>query len=288
MITNEHEQLQTIYANTRGYDRNRKPSSTNESNSEDVVDYAMTASTLHNHSYAPVKAAEFEKHIKEFGQVRHVSTENKLCRSAGSAGDEQKPTHFYHNQISSLQQQQQQSQQQQQQQSHQSKQYSQNQVRRTSFDKKSPLFQFHRKKSDPTNQQTCNAKDRPKFVKCASIARLFGNTYSTQKQSNQDETKSSGSTHTTLINKTSSKAERFKKCSENQIDGSHGYDGDRTGTLQAKDFCDEKDLGARAFRSLSKSLGRLWRRSHSIEISAPDPEYKVLYLGNVLTGWAKG
>lgn len=32
----------------------------------------------------------------------------------------------------------------------------------------------------------------------------------------------------------------------------------------------------------------IWRRSNSVEISTPDPEYKVFYLGNVLTGWAKG
>uniref|UniRef100_T1PEZ1 PID domain-containing protein n=1 Tax=Musca domestica TaxID=7370 RepID=T1PEZ1_MUSDO len=49
------------------------------------------------------------------------------------------------------------------------------------------------------------------------------------------------------------------------------------------------DLSSKAMRTLSRGLGKLWwRRTHSIDISSPDPEFKVSYLGNVLTGWAKG
>lgn len=45
----------------------------------------------------------------------------------------------------------------------------------------------------------------------------------------------------------------------------------------------------RALRTLTKGLGKLLRRrTDSVEISPPDPEFKVSYLGNVLTGWAKG
>lgn len=45
----------------------------------------------------------------------------------------------------------------------------------------------------------------------------------------------------------------------------------------------------RALRSLTKGLGKLLRRrTDSVDISLPDPEFKVSYLGNVLTGWAKG
>lgn len=45
----------------------------------------------------------------------------------------------------------------------------------------------------------------------------------------------------------------------------------------------------RAIRSLTKGLGKLLRRrTDSVDISPPDPEYKVCYLGNVLTGWARG
>lgn len=49
-----------------------------------------------------------------------------------------------------------------------------------------------------------------------------------------------------------------------------------------------KDFKMKTFRTLSKGLGRLLKRHSSINISEPDPVYKVAYLGNVLTGWAKG
>lgn len=45
----------------------------------------------------------------------------------------------------------------------------------------------------------------------------------------------------------------------------------------------------RALRTLTRGLGKLLRRrTDSVDISPPDPEFKVSYLGNVLTGWAKG
>lgn len=152
---------------------------------------------------------------------------------------------------------------------------------------KLPIFQFQRKKSDPTANNTAAVKSRPKFVKSASIARLLGNTYSTKcfdtntvtagktsntgtlRENNNNNINSNGST---------SKAERFQKCSEQFSD-----------EVQMKDFCEDKDISARAFRTISKGISKLlWRRSHSVDISTPDPEYKVSYLGNVLTGWAKG
>lgn len=136
---------------------------------------------------------------------------------------------------------------------------------------KIPLFHFPRKKSDPHANQTI--KDRPKFVKSASIARLLGNTYSTKRT----DAPSTSAVPPTL-QKSHQNTERFQKCSENHVE-----------TVQINDFSDDKDMGIRAFRSISKGLGRLlWRKSHSVDISAPDPEFKVSYLGNVLTGWAKG
>lgn len=48
----------------------------------------------------------------------------------------------------------------------------------------------------------------------------------------------------------------------------------------------QKDRGKRVLRSLLNRL-RL-RRTASVDISQPDPSYKVAYLGNVVTGWAKG
>lgn len=49
-----------------------------------------------------------------------------------------------------------------------------------------------------------------------------------------------------------------------------------------------KDFTARAIGRLSRGIGKLLRRSNSVRISEPDPVYKVAYLGNVLTGWARG
>ncbi|KAF5295058.1 hypothetical protein FQR65_LT10611 [Abscondita terminalis] len=48
----------------------------------------------------------------------------------------------------------------------------------------------------------------------------------------------------------------------------------------------KKDRGKRVLRILLNRL-RL-RRSASVDISDPDPSFKVAYLGNVVTGWAKG
>lgn len=198
------------------------------------------------------------------------------------------------------------------------------------------MFNVTRKRSDPLVQQSnCITKDKPKFVRCVSIARLFGNAYSTHQHMSRQKTDTnakcksgslfkSRSGHVAATNKL--KIERFKNRSESQIDQSNGVDctdfcktdnknvavvaaaaaaaaanaapADDTATatiaavdekkLPIEDFCDEKDLSARAFRTISKGLGLIWRRSYSVEISTPDPEYKVFYLGNVLTGWAKG
>lgn len=49
-----------------------------------------------------------------------------------------------------------------------------------------------------------------------------------------------------------------------------------------------KDFTARTIGRLSRGLGKLLRRTNSVRISDPDPVYKVAYLGNVLTGWARG
>ncbi|EDW81061.2 uncharacterized protein Dwil_GK11221 [Drosophila willistoni] len=50
----------------------------------------------------------------------------------------------------------------------------------------------------------------------------------------------------------------------------------------------QHNLSSRTMKTLTRSLGKLWwKRTHSVEISTPDPEFKVSYLGNVLTGWAK-
>lgn len=139
------------------------------------------------------------------------------------------------------------------------------------------LFQFPRKKSDPSANQS-TTKERPKFVKSASIARLFGNTYSTKRGDASVAAAAAAASSSSPVIPKLPPTERFQKCSENFVD-----------TVQISDFNDDKDVGVKAFKSISKGLSRLlWRKSHSVDISAPDPEFKVSYLGNVLTGWAKG
>lgn len=59
------------------------------------------------------------------------------------------------------------------------------------------------------------------------------------------------------------------------------------GTMQPNGA--SKEFGQRTLRSLKRGLGRLWRRHRgNVSITEYDPSYKVAYLGNVLTGWAKG
>ena len=48
-----------------------------------------------------------------------------------------------------------------------------------------------------------------------------------------------------------------------------------------------KDFQGRSLKSLKQGLERLLGR-RSVTITEYDPCYKVAYLGNVLTGWAKG
>ncbi|XP_049774056.1 protein FAM43A [Schistocerca cancellata] len=48
-----------------------------------------------------------------------------------------------------------------------------------------------------------------------------------------------------------------------------------------------KHFRERTLRTIKQSLGKLWKR-RSVTITEYDPTYKVAYLGNVLTGWAKG
>lgn len=160
------------------------------------------------------------------------------------------------------------------------------------------MFNVTRKKSDTGvhQQSNCVNKEKPKFVKCVSITRLFGNAYSTHQHMSQKSDNTSPVKPRILFKNRNSnvpnklKIERFKNRSESQIDhmGTDCTDFCKPDKLPIEDFCDEKDLGTRAFRTISKGLGLIWRRSYSVEISSPDPEYKVFYLGNVLTGWAKG
>lgn len=165
-----------------------------------------------------------------------------------------------------------------------------------------------RKKLDKSGKsENSSPKEKPKFTKSASIARLLGNNYSMRKSESEtaaDSVNSGGSSSSTGCNSVNSKnddnssgnctrannralhtfgpQERFQKCSKLE---------EIFSDFSEKDIqnVSEKDISAKALRTISRGLGKLWwKRTHSVNISAPDPEFKVSYLGNVLTGWAKG
>lgn len=118
---------------------------------------------------------------------------------------------------------------------------------------------------------------------------------------------------------TGKRPEKFQKCSKNRevIDEEAAdkevvetEDSDRKVSFSSLDSCPTPECAEelsirgshlnlmshnsdirtlRALRTLTKGLGKLLRRrTDSVDISPPDPEFKVSYLGNVLTGWAKG
>uniref|UniRef100_A0A182K0A0 Uncharacterized protein n=1 Tax=Anopheles christyi TaxID=43041 RepID=A0A182K0A0_9DIPT len=127
-------------------------------------------------------------------------------------------------------------------------------------------------------------KKKSRFVKSASIARIFGNTYNTKKYDDSSALLKLQQFKRSFLN-----SEKFHK--KDSGAGAGAEEPDDNGELQIGDACyvNDSESSARAIKSITRGLGRLLRRNcHSIDISRPDPEYKVSYLGNVLTGWAKG
>lgn len=59
-------------------------------------------------------------------------------------------------------------------------------------------------------------------------------------------------------------------------------------TLNSEMPCKELQKDRRK-KTIKSFLNRLrWKKYASATISKPDPTYRVAYLGNVVTGWAKG
>ncbi|XP_055539462.1 uncharacterized protein LOC129726592 [Wyeomyia smithii] len=130
-------------------------------------------------------------------------------------------------------------------------------------------------------------KRRHSFVKSASIARIFGNNYNTKK----GEQDSGALVKFQQLKRSFLGSERFHQKKEPiaAAGGNESQDLQSGSGIGEGCYVNDSETGPKAIRSLTRGLGRLLRRnSHSIEISRPDPEYKVSYLGNVLTGWAKG
>lgn len=144
-----------------------------------------------------------------------------------------------------------------------------------------------------------NSSERSKtkqnyFVKTGSFSRILGNTYNTKKYEN--ELRKYQDQSTKKIN--FAQQERFYKRTDNgNCDLNSNTCSSSSKSSSLVDYQEQEnngshhinDIGTKAFRTISKGIGKFWfKRSHSVEISTPDPEYKVSYLGNVLTGWAKG
>ena len=157
------------------------------------------------------------------------------------------------------------------------------------------LFHFPlRKKTESSDDNEKSSNDhhhhhRPRLMKSSSIARLFGNTYNTKKSeqnnSANSQLKKSHSVSEKFSNRSNESDEEFVlRISEVNLSTSTSNLSLELGSAPM-----EKPANKNAIKSITKGLGKLLRRNHSsVEISPPDPEYKVLYLGNVLTGWAKG
>ncbi|XP_035896184.1 uncharacterized protein LOC118505041 [Anopheles stephensi] len=134
----------------------------------------------------------------------------------------------------------------------------------------------------PTGADEALKKKKSRFVKSASIARIFGNTYNTKKYDDSSALLKLQQFKRSFLN-----SEKFHK----KDSGAGAAEEAEDGELQIGDSCyvNDSENSAKAIKSITRGLGRLLRRNcHSIDISRPDPEYKVSYLGNVLTGWAKG
>uniref|UniRef100_A0A182VZQ4 Uncharacterized protein n=1 Tax=Anopheles minimus TaxID=112268 RepID=A0A182VZQ4_9DIPT len=134
----------------------------------------------------------------------------------------------------------------------------------------------------PASAEETLKKKKSRFVKSASIARIFGNTYNTKKYDDSSALLKLQQFKRSFLN-----SEKFHK----KDSGAGAPEDTDEGELQIGDSCyvNDSENSAKAIKSITRGLGRLLRRNcHSIDISRPDPEYKVSYLGNVLTGWAKG
>jgi hypothetical protein len=171
------------------------------------------------------------------------------------------------------------------------------------------LFHFPlRKKTTTTTTSEESEKEKsgnaqqqsrpPRLIKSSSIARLFGNTYNTKKSESNNSANNSSS-NSSQLKKSHSVSEKFSNRSSESDEefvlrvSEHNFNLSAcTTNLSSLDLSNvpmDKPVNKKAIKSITKGLGKLLRRNHSsVEISPPDPEYKVLYLGNVLTGWAKG
>lgn len=147
------------------------------------------------------------------------------------------------------------------------------------------LFKFYqRKRSDPTCDRITNQQKKPKFTKSITIAKLFGNNYNPKNAIIDAKNKNILTSKPPLH-----KNEKFYKADTES--GSNLRNEDTQSLSESTVSINDtyRHHHTKPFKTLSRSFGKLLRRNYSsVDISIPDPEYKVSYLGNVLTGWARG
>lgn len=144
----------------------------------------------------------------------------------------------------------------------------------------SHLFHFPLRKKSESDEKS---QQKPRLIKSSSIARLFGNSYSTATKKSSD--------NPPPFKKSHSVSEKFtnRESDEEFVLRVSDLSASTTSLMIDGGVTMEKPVNGNKIKTITKGLGKLLRRNHSsVEISPPDPEYKVLYLGNVLTGWAKG
>lgn len=135
-----------------------------------------------------------------------------------------------------------------------------------------------------------------RLIRSSSIAKLFGNKLPLLK--------SSDNSRENVLRKSHSVHEKFSKKSEESYDNEMNFSssGLNDNDLISKsissinssqswnyDIHHKKPNNFEAIKTITRNFGKLLRKNYdSASISTPDPEYKVSYLGNVLTAWSKG
>jgi hypothetical protein len=154
------------------------------------------------------------------------------------------------------------------------------------------LFHFPTLRRKSESQEKLPTATKPRMIKSSSIARLFGNTYSTKKSEESNASialRKSQSVSEKFSNKSSESDDEFTfRMSEQNL----GFSESATNLNSIESTTSSAPMeksNLKTIKNFTKGLGKLLRRNcDSVAISTPDPEYKVFYLGNVLTGWAKG
>lgn len=156
------------------------------------------------------------------------------------------------------------------------------------------LSKFHKRSENKDKNDESRHKQvvGQRLIRSSSLAKLLGNGMPILKNSDAKET---------VLRKSHSVHERFSKRSEDSCEDDEHVamrSLDRSlnkcvssleNTKWSNDISNKKLNNFDAFKTLTRNFGKLLRKNYdSVSISDPDPEYKVSYLGNVLTAWSKG